>query len=446
MFEALRERLENALGRIGGAQRLTEKNIEPALQDVRRALLEADVSLQVAKEFIETVRTSAVGMEVTKEFTPSQALIKVVRDELTKTMGGAHASLQFNSNSLTVILFAGLQGTGKTTTVAKLAKMLKEVEAKKVLTASVDIYRPAAIEQLERLSASIGVDFFSPPETKNVVEITQSAIQSCKESMSDVLIIDTAGRLHVDDEMMSEIKLVHEYASPKETLFVMDATVGQDAVTSALKFHEALPLTGLAVTKLDGDTRGGGLLSAYKVTGKPVKLIGVGEGMEAIEPFYPERIASRILGMGDVVTLIENIERKSDKADAKKLEQKIARGAQFDLEDYRSQLNMTMDMGGVDSIMKYIPNLPSNMTGKMNNLEDSVKKEIALINSMTAQERKHPALIRGSRKARISKGAGVEPQHISRLLRKLEKMQKLSKKVVKNKKHGKVPNIGNLPF
>lgn len=446
MLDVLRNRLESALGKQFASRRLTEQNIQESLREVRRALLEADVALDVARNFVDQVSRRAIGVEISQQLTAGQELVKIVHEELTSLMGNQNESLVLAAKPPTVILVAGLQGAGKTTTVAKLAKLLKEQEKKKVVVSSVDIYRPAAIDQLMRLAETVGVEYFSQDDTQNPADIARGALQHSKTGMYDVLIVDSAGRLHVDEDMMREIEVVHQVLAPSETLFVVDSTVGQDAVASATRFHEVLPLTGIIVTKLDGDTRGGALLSVREVTGKPVKFIGTGEHVDALENFHPERIASRILGMGDVMTLIESVERKVDQDEKERLQQKIIGGKQFDLDDYRSQLMLTQDMGGVTNLAKYIPNLPNNMEERLVGANEEVMREIAIINSMTLRERKYPACIRGSRQVRIAKGAGVPTNQVSRLLRKFEKMQKMTKKLGRQKRDGNMPEIGNFPF
>lgn len=439
MFENLTERLGKTFRNISGKGRLTDANMAEALREVRMALLEADVALPVVKEFINDVEKEAVGKDILKSLTPGQALIKVVNDELVKMMGEENSELNLKAQPPAVILMAGLQGSGKTTTVAKLARWLKERQKKSVLVASADIYRPAAIEQLRVLANEIDVAYTPSHEKQDPVTIASNAIADAKKQFIDVVIIDTAGRLHIDEEMMNEIKKLHQAINPVETLFVVDSMTGQDAANTAKAFNDALPLTGVVLTKTDGDARGGAALSIRKITGKPIKFIGIGEKTEALEAFHPERIASRILGMGDIVTLVEEAEQKIDKTKADKLAKKLKKGKKFDLEDFRDQLQQMQNMGGVMGLMSKLPgatNLPQAVKGQVND-KMFVKIE-AIINSMTPGERRKPDIIRGSRKRRIANGSGTEIQDVNRLLKQFTQMQKMMKKFAKPGKMAKM--------
>lgn len=444
MFDNLSGRFSKVVKNLRGQGRLTEANIEEALREVRMALLEADVALPVVKGFIDQVRTRAVGEEVVGSLTPGQALIKVVNDELTALMGEVNESLNLNAEPPAVILMAGLQGSGKTTSVGKLAKLLKEKENKKVAVVSCDVYRPAAIEQLEILAKEVGVDFIPSEASSNPIDIANTAIANARKQFSDVLIVDTAGRLHIDDQMMDEIKSLHRTLDPVETLFVIDSMTGQDAVTTAKAFDDALALTGVILTKTDGDSRGGAALSVRQVTGKPIKFIGVGEKLDALEPFYPDRIASRILGMGDVLSLIEEVEQKVDKEKAEKLATKLKKGKGFDLDDFREQLLQMQNMGGVASLMEKMPgvgDIPQKAKDQVNDKE--MGKTVAIINSMTPGERKFPALIKASRKKRIAKGSGTQVQDVNKLLKQFMQMQKMMKRM--SKKGGMASLMRGLP-
>lgn len=449
MFNQLSERLNKVIKSLTGQGRLTEDNIKETMREIRIALLEADVALPVAKEFIEHIQAKAIGKEVMESLTPGQALIKIVHDELIAVMGEFNESLNLATQPPAVIMMAGLQGSGKTTTVGKLAKWLQETQKKSVLVTSADIYRPAAIDQLETLAKNIGVEFHPSSATQDPVEIAKSAIQAAKNKVIDVVIIDTAGRLHIDDTMMAEIKRLHAAINPIETLFVVDSMTGQDAANTAKAFNDALALTGVILTKADGDSRGGAALSIRHITGKPIKFIGVGEKVDALEPFYPDRIASRILGMGDVLTLIEDAQRNIDKSKAEKLVNKIKKGKSFDLEDFRDQLKQIHNMGGVMGIMSKLPgmnNLPQNVKDKIN---DKRLVEIeAIINSMTSKERRFPDHIKNSHKRRIASGSGTSIQAVNMLLKQFDQMQKMMKKM--NKKGGLMKMMrgmqGKFPF
>ena len=369
MFNQLSERLNKVIRNLTGQGRLTESNIQDTLRDIRVALLEADVALPVAKEFIEHIQSRAIGKEVLESLSPGQVLIKLVHDELVQVMGESNAMLDLKTQPPAVILMVGLQGSGKTTTAAKLARWLKESQNKSVLVTSADIYRPAAIEQLATLAANIGVDYFPSTTAQDPIDIANGAIQAAKNKVIDVVIVDTAGRLHIDEEMMSEMKRLHAAIQPVETLFVVDSMTGQDAANTAKAFNDAVPITGVILTKTDGDARGGAALSIRHITGKPIKFMGVGEKIEALEPFYPDRVASRILGMGDILSLVEDAERKLDKSKAEKLVKKIKKGKSFDLEDFRDQLKQIHSMGGVMGIMSKLPgasNLPAHVKDQFN--------------------------------------------------------------------------------
>lgn len=430
MFENLSDRLTKTLKNISGRGRLTEDNIKDTLREVRMALLEADVALPVVREFIAKVKESAVGQDVSKSLTPGQVFVKIVQKELETAMGEVNESLNLKTAPPAVILMAGLQGAGKTTSVAKLSKFLKEREKKKVLVVSADVYRPAAIKQLETLAADVGVDFFPSDIKQKPIDIANSAIDHAKKNFFDVLIVDTAGRLHVDEDMMGEIKDLHAAITPVETLFTVDAMTGQDAANTAKAFNDALPLTGVVLTKTDGDARGGAALSIRHITGKPIKFMGVGEKIEALEPFHPDRIASRILGMGDVLSLIEEVEQKVDRKKAEKLAKKVKAGKGFDLEDFREQLVQMKSMGGMMGLMDKLPgmgNISDQMKGQVDD-KMTVRME-AIINSMTPAERARPEIIKGSRKRRIAAGSGTQIQDVNKLLKQFTQMQKMMKKM-----------------
>ena len=430
MFDNLSERLARTLKNLRGQGRLTEENIKDTLREVRMALLEADVALPVVKEFIAQVRERAVGKEVMTSLSPGQALIKIVKEELVRVMGEANEALDLATQPPAVILMAGLQGSGKTTTTGKLALWLKERQKKSVMVVSADVYRPAAIEQLETVASQVGAEFFPSDTSQQPVEIARAALQQARTRFIDVLIVDTAGRLHVDDEMMDEVRRLHEVLNPVETLFVVDSMTGQDAANTARAFNEQLALTGVILTKADGDARGGAALSIRQITGKPIKFLGVGEKTGALEPFHPERVASRILGMGDVLTLIEEVEQKVDKTEAERLARKIKKGKGFDLEDFRAQLQQMKKMGGIAGMLDKLPgmgNLPAGVREKVND-RDMIRLE-AIINSMTPGERRHPELIKGSRKRRIAAGSGTQVQDVNRLLKQFKQMQKMMKKM-----------------
>jgi signal recognition particle subunit SRP54 len=448
MFENLTERLGKTLKNLRGQGRLTEKNIKEALREVRIALLEADVALPVVKEVVDQIRERAIGQEVIASLTPGQALIKVVRDELSVLMGEENTELDLRATPPAVILMAGLQGSGKTTTVAKLARWLIERKEKSVMVVSCDVYRPAAIKQLETLATEVGAQFFPSQITQKPVDIAKEALSHAKKQFADVLIIDTAGRLHIDQQMMTEIAQLHKTVRPTETLFVVDSMTGQDAANTAKAFDDTLPLTGVVLTKVDGDARGGAALSVRHITGKPIKFIGMGEKTTALEPFYPERIASRIIGQGDVLSLIEEAERTVDKDKADKLVKKLKKGQNFDLEDFRTQLIQMRDMGGISSVMEKIPgmsDLPEQAKAQINDKE--IRRLEGIINSMTPKERRIPSIIKGSRKRRIALGSGTQIQDVNRLLKQFNQMQKWMKQMGKKggiaslmrKMRGKLP-------
>lgn len=429
MFDNLTDRLASTLKKIKGQGSLTESNIKDTLREVRMALLEADVALPVVTEFIEHIKAGALGQEVQTSLSPGQSLIKLVQAELVTVMGEANEKLNLNAVPPAVILMAGLQGAGKTTTVAKLGRWLKENQKKKVGVVSADVYRPAAIKQLQMLANDLSLEFFESDASQDPVDIAKNAIEAAKKKFLDVIIIDTAGRLHIDDEMMGEIKALHAAINPVETLFVVDSMTGQDAAITAKAFNDALPLTGVILTKADGDARGGAALSIRHITGKPIKFIGMGEKTDALEPFYPDRIASRILGMGDVLGLIEEIEQKVDKEKAEKLVKKLQKGKSFDLEDFREQLLQMLNMGGVSSMLDKLPgmsSIPQEMKDKVNDKE--LSRQIAVINSMTMKERRYPDLIKGNRKKRIADGCGQQLSDVNRILKQFLMMQKMMKR------------------
>ncbi|OZG70647.1 signal recognition particle protein [Hahella sp. CCB-MM4] len=432
MFDSLTERLSDSLKKITGQAKLTEDNIKETLREVRMALLEADVALPVVKEFIDGVKQRAVGQEVMRSLTPGQEFIRIVQAEMVRVMGQGNEDLNLNAQPPAVIMMAGLQGAGKTTSVAKLARLLKERRKKSVMVVSADIYRPAAIKQLETLAGEVGVNFFPSTADQDPVDIANGAIAEAKRRYNDVVILDTAGRLHIDEGMMGEIKRLHAAVNPVETLFVVDAMTGQDAANTAKAFNEALPLTGVVLTKADGDARGGAALSVRSITGKPIKFLGMGEKTDALEPFHPDRIASRILGMGDVLSLIEEAERKLDKSKAEKLAKKVTKGKSFDLEDFRDQLQQMKNMGGMTGLLDKLPGMGqvSQMASQHLNEKMFVHME-ALINSMTPHERRYPDVINNSRKRRIASGSGLQIQDVNRLLKQHKQMQKMMKKFSK---------------
>ncbi len=432
MFESLAERLTRAFKHLSGGARLKEEHITATLKEVRKALLEADVALSVVKDFIHAVQTKAIGQKVNTQLSPQQHFLKLVNDELVHVMGEANVGLQLNAVPPVVILMAGLQGSGKTTTIAKLAKYLKESQRKSVAVVSADIYRPAAIDQLRTLATEVGTLFIESDPSEKPVDIVERGILQAKKQQQDVLIIDTAGRLHIDAAMMDEIKTLAKVANPTEILFVVDSMTGQDAVNTARVFNEALPLTGVILTKTDGDARGGAALSIRQVTGKPIKFIGVGEKVSALEPFHPERMASRILGMGDVLSLIEDLEAKVDKEKAEKLAKKLQKGHGFDLNDLRDQIKQMLAMGGMASIMDKLPGmgaLPQNIKAKVNDKE--IIRSLAVLDSMTAHERRRPTVIANSasRIRRVAAGAGSDVQAVRKVLKQHAEMEKMMSKM-----------------
>lgn len=415
-------------------RKLTEENMKETVKAIENALLEADVAYDVVQSFVAEVKEAAIGLEVTPGLSPAQTVVKIVNEKLTGLMGEGAVELNLVAQPPAVILMAGLQGSGKTTSTAKLSKWLKERKKKSVLLVSVDIYRPAAIDQLRTLAYETDTAFFENKELTEPVKIAKAAIEAAKKQFLDVVIIDTAGRLHVDDEMMLEIKAIHQAAQPIETLFVVDGMTGQDAANSAKAFNEALPLTGVIVTKLDGDARGGAILSIRQITGgKPIKFVGMGEKIDALEPFYPDRIASRILGMGDVLSLVEELERKVDKEQADRLAKKLSKGKGFDLEDFRQQLLQMKGMGGIASLLDKMPGvaaLPAEVKSRAN--DKSLYGMLAVIDSMTLKERHRPQLIQqGSRKRRIALGSGTSIQEVNRVLKQFEQMERMMKKLSK---------------
>ncbi len=438
MFENLTDRLSQTLRAVTGKAKLTEDNIQESLREVRRALLEADVALPVVQEFTDKVKFRAVGTEVSKSLTPGQAFIKIVQAELQALMGEANEALDLKTTPPAIMLMAGLQGAGKTTSVAKLAYWLKNTQKKSVMVVSADVYRPAAIQQLETLAGEVDVLFFPSDPSQKPEQIVKGAIAEAKKQFVDVLFIDTAGRLAIDEEMMTEIKGLHAIANPVETLFVVDSMTGQDAANTAKAFNDALPLTGVILTKADGDARGGAALSVRQITGKPIKFMGVGEKIDGLEAFHPDRIASRILGMGDVLSLIEDVEKKVDKQKAEKLARKIKRGQRFDLEDFREQLQQMKNMGGMSNMLDKLPGLSDAQKAAAGMVDDKTFSRMeAIINSMTAKERHRPELLNGSRKRRITVGSGTSIQDLNRLLKQHKQMQRMMKKM----KGGKMANM-----
>lgn len=429
MLDNLTNRFSSVLKNIRGHAKLTEDNIKEALREVRLALLEADVALPVVKEFINNVKEKALGQEVAGSLTPDQAFIGVVNDALIELMGKENTSLDLSVAPPAVVLMAGLQGAGKTTTVGKLARLLKTEQKKKILVVSADVYRPAAIEQLRLLAEQVGVDFFPSDISQKPVDIARAAVDYAKKHFYDVLMVDTAGRLAIDEEMMNEIKALHAAVNPVETLFVIDSMLGQDAVNTAQAFNEALPLTGVILTKMDGDARGGAALSVRHVTGKPIKFIGIGEKVTGLEPFHPDRIASRILGMGDVLSLIEDVQRGIDEEAAAKMAKKIQKGKGFDLNDFKEQIQQMRNMGGLESLMSKMPGELGQISKQIpeGTAEKAMGKVEAIINSMTPKERANPALIKASRKRRIAAGAGTNVQEVNKMLKQFEQSQQMMK-------------------
>jgi len=445
MFESLTQRLSGTIDRLRGRGRLTEENIREATREVRIALLEADVALPVVQALVERIKARAVGQDVLKSLTPGQALIRVVRDELTTVMGTSASELNLNVPAPAVILMAGLQGAGKTTTVAKLARHLKEKRKKKVMVVSADVYRPAAIEQLRSLAEQVGVPFFPSSAGEKPEAIVRAAIVDAKKSFADVLIVDTAGRLAIDEAMMAEIQALHAAASPAETLFVVDSMTGQDAANTAKAFGEALPLTGVVLTKTDGDARGGAALSVRYVTGKPIKFVGTGEKPDGLDVFHPDRVASRILDMGDVLGLVEQVEQQVDKDKMARLADKVVKGKRFDLNDMKEQLEQMQGMGGLHGLMDKLPGIgqipdavKAQVTGK------EIPRQIAIINSMTKKERRNPALLNGSRRKRIAAGAGMQPADVNKLMKQFQQMEKMMGKLGRGGAKGLMRSLGGM--
>ena len=433
MFDNLSDRLSQAARNLSGKGRLSESNIKDTLRQVRLALLEADVALPVVKSFVERIHEGAIGEEVGKSLTPGQALVKIIHSELVAILGSATVPLDLRAQPPVVIMLAGLQGAGKTTTAAKLARRLIEKEKKRVMLVTVDVHRPAAILQLKTLAGEIGAEYCDSTAEEQPVDIVHRALDESRRSHMEVLIVDTAGRLHIDDDMMAEAVAIHDAALPHETLFVVDSMAGQDAVNSARAFDESLPLTGVILTKADGDAKGGAALSVVEVTGKPIRFVGSGEKTDALEVFHPERMASRILGMGDVLSLVEDIEGKVNRDQADKLARKLKKGKGFDLLDLRDQLEQMLNMGGMAAILEKLP-IPGNVNPaalKDSANEQQFKRQIAIINSMTRGERRFPKTINGSRKRRIANGAGQEIQDVNRLLKQHLQIEKMMKKMSK---------------
>ena len=445
MLENLTDRLQGVIKTLRGQARLTEENIADAMREVRMALLEADVALPVVKDFIAQVKLRAQGQEVLQSLTPGQAVIQVVHEQLTELMGKANVGLNLAAVPPAIILMAGLQGSGKTTTSAKLAKLLKE-QKKKVLLASADVYRPAAIEQLKTLAKQLEIDCFDSNATQQPLEIAKATVDFAKRGYYDVIIFDTAGRLGIDEAMMAEIKALHTLLNPIETLFVVDAMQGQDAVNTAKEFGDTLPLTGVILTKLDGDSRGGAALSVRHITGKPIKFVGVSEKVDGLEPFHPERMASRVLGMGDVLSLIEQAHKNVDMAEAQKLADKVKSGKNFDLDDFKAQMSQMRKMGGMGALMDKMPAQMAGMANKMNpdDADKAIRRIEGIINSMTPLERRKPELIKATRKKRIADGSGVQVQEVNRLLKQFEETQKMMKMFAKGGMAKMMRSMGSL--
>lgn len=444
MFNSLSDRLSKTLQSMGKKARLTEDNIAGTLKEVRKALIEADVALPVVKQFVSQVRTRALGREVRASLTPGQQFLKVVQSELEVVLGGPSESLNLAQRPPAVVLLAGLQGVGKTTTAAKISNFLKNREKKKVLMVSVDIYRPAAIEQLATLGSQIGIDVYPSTTDQDPMTLAKNALQKAESAAYDALIVDTAGRLGIDEAMMNEISGLHRVLKPIETLFVVDSMTGQDAANTAKAFSDVLPLTGVVLTKADGDARGGAALSVKTITGQPIKFMGVGETVDGLEAFHPDRLASRILGMGDILSLIEEAEQKLDKEKAEKVAKKVLRGKGFDLADFRDQLQQMRNMGGMKALVDKIPGM-GQMGAQIQNQVDEKQfmRMEAIINSMTPVERRDPDVINGSRKKRIASGSGTEVQEVNKVLKQHKQMSKMMKKV--GKKGGMQKMLRGIP-
>ena len=432
MFENLTERMSAALRGLSGKARLTEDNIAGALTEVRNALIDGDVAFSVVDDFVTRVKQKSIGLAVSQALDPGQQFIKLVQAELSDLLGGGSASLDLGSGTPSIILMAGLQGVGKTTTAAKLARFIKLEQKKRVSLVSADVYRPAAIDQLSTLASEVEVDFIQSDPSQAPLDIVSQAVEQAKKNVSDVLIVDTAGRLSVDDEMMDEIRSLQNAIQPNETLFVVDAMTGQDAAISAQAFSAVLDLTGVILTKADGDSRGGAALSVKAICGQPIKFLGLGEKLDALELFHPDRLASRILGMGDVLSLIEQAEKKVDKAKAEKFAQKLKKGNRFDLEDFKDQLDQMANMGGIESMLDKMPGMGKLPSAAQASLDSGLFNTMSvIIDSMTKQERQFPDLISGSRKQRIAKGSGKQIQDVNRLMKQFKQAQKMMKKVSK---------------
>ncbi|MFN7835564.1 MAG: signal recognition particle protein [Burkholderiaceae bacterium] len=453
MFENLTDRLTRVVKTLKGEARLSEANTQDMLREVRMALLEADVALPVVKDFISQVKDQAMGEEVLNSLTPGQALIGIVHKALTALMGDAAVDINLSTQPPAVVLMAGLQGAGKTTTTGKLAKYLRELKKKKVLAVSTDVYRPAAIEQLKTVAGQAGVEFFPSTATQSPLAIAQAALEHAKRFQFDVLLVDTAGRLGIDEAMMQEIQALHAALAPIETLFVVDAMLGQDAVNTARAFNEALPLTGIVLTKLDGDARGGAALSVKAITGKPIKFLGVGEKLTGFELFHPDRLAGRILGMGDIVSLVEDAQRGMDEKSAQQLANKLKAGKDFDLNDFRDQISQMRRMGGIQSMLDKLPAQLAQAAGnvKADEAEQQIKRLDGIICSMTPHERRKPDILKASRKRRIAAGAGVPVQEVNRLLVQYEQMRDMMRQMQKGgmakmmRSMGRVMGKGGLP-
>lgn len=428
MFENLSGRLRQTMRSLRGQARLTESNIQDALREVRMALLEADVALPVVREFINQVKERAVGREVVESLNPGQVFVKVVHEELIKIMGEGNESLDLRTQPPAIILMAGLQGAGKTTSVGKLARFLHEKEKKKVAVVSADVYRPAAIEQLRTVASKVGAEFIPSTVDQKTADIARDAIEKAKLMNADVLIVDTAGRLHIDEVLMEEIKEVHSVLNPIETLFVVDSMTGQDAANTAKAFNDALPLTGVILTKIDGDARGGAALSIRHITQKPIKFLGVGEKLEALEPFHPDRLASRILDMGDVLSLVEEMEAKVDRGEAERLTNKFKKGEGLDLNDFKAQMEQMLNMGGINTLLTKLPGMGDIAEKAKGKVDDKIfVQKIAMINSMTPAERADHKIIKAPRRKRIADGAGVNIQEVHKLLKEFDQMQRMMK-------------------
>ena len=445
VFESLTQRLSGTIERLRGRGRLSESNISEAVREVRIALLEADVALPVVQALIQRIKVRAVGQEVLRSLSPGQVLVKIVRDELAMVMGAQASDLNLNVPASAVILMAGLQGAGKTTTVAKLAKHLKEKRKKKVMVVSADVYRPAAIEQLQTLAGQVGAIFFPSDASQKPEAIVKAAIDEARKTFADVLIVDTAGRTSIDAAMMAEIKALHAAVNPVETLFVVDSMTGQDAAVTAKHFGEALPLTGVVLTKTDGDARGGAALSVRYITGKPIKFVGVGEKPDGLDVFHPERAAGRILDMGDVLSLVEQVESQVDQDKAKKLAEKVAKGKKFDLNDMRDQLEQMQNMGGLSGLMDKLPGMgqvPESVKQQVTGKE--VPRMIAIINSMTKKERRNPDLLNGARRARVARGSGLTPADVNKVLKQYQQMEKMMGKLGRGGMKGMMRGLSGM--